>query len=283
MIPKLIHFIWWQGADQLPPKYQKNVRGWIELNPSYKVIIWNESMIFDLCKSEFPQYENDLRQSKHFVENVDLAKLMIMESIGGFYVDTDINPRKPLPEEWRKYKAIFTELNLTGICDKGKFCMTSMLLSLGQSYYQIFNNGFYGGVPKTLIFSKMLDKCIENRHSIPRLVGHFTFTSYTAGPMFLTIYIKKHLRNDKDILFLPQQVFEGCGMDYNFTHDEADCEIDESTVGVHFHGLSWVHPVYIYIAKCSYSNHIKFKIIRWIIFLLFIYLLWLFVKRIYFK
>lgn len=260
MIPKIIHFIWWQGEDQLPDKYKPNVIDWARNNPSYELMFWDESKIRQLCHDHFPQYEENFNQSQHIMEQIDVSKFMMLEVYGGVYVDTDIESRRPIPEDWIKYKAVFSELYSEDICSS-RFCLTSFVFSMGHSGKDLYNSGFYAGEPGTGIFGDILAESMKLRLSIPRWVGKQIYITYTAGPPFITIYIQKYFKTRSDIKILTPTFIESCGTHFHFSKNESDCLITEDTVGIHKHGLSWASPVHFFVLKCLYHRKYLYSII----------------------
>jgi mannosyltransferase OCH1-like enzyme len=253
MIPKIIHFIWWQGADKLPPKYSENVKNWTNGNPSFEVKVWNEFELTKLCEKNYPEYLQNFKDSRHFVEQIDLAKFMLMEIYGGFYVDTDIEYVKPVPVDWLQYRGIFSELHSKDACNSS-FCASVFIFSLGHSKQKVFNNGFFAGKPGTGLFKDILREAMKLRKKIPRILGKQIYITYTAGPPFITIYISKYLTEEKDILLLSPTYIEGCGVNFQFSKNVTDCDISKDTVGIHKHGLSWASPIHFFILKCIYHR-----------------------------
>lgn len=268
MIPKLIHFIWWQGENELPPKYRENVNNWRDNNPSFQVKVWNEYELTKLCAEHYPQYLQNFSESQHIMEQIDLSKFMLLEVYGGFYVDTDIEFVKPIPSHWLNYRAIFSELFTNDAC-VGDFCFSVYIFSLGHSDKVIYNSGFYAGMPNAGIFRDILREAMKLRRSMSRLLGKQIYVTYTAGPPFITIYISKHLKNRKDILLLTPTHIEACGVNYQFSKNVKDCDMSEDTVGIHKHGLSWASPIHFFVLKCIYH---RVKITEIIFFVLFVIL-----------
>jgi hypothetical protein len=196
------------------------------------------------------------------VEQVDLAKFMLLEVHGGFYVDTDIEPRNPIPAEWYSHNAIFTESYLGDICQKNHPCIFAMLPTFGIQTTRLFNNGFMAGQPRTKIYAALLDEAISLRYFLPRFIGHQLFVLYTAGPLFLSMYIARHLEKTSGVYFVHPHYIEGCGSTYAFSKDEKDCLLGDDTVGIHKHGLSWATPIHFFVFKCVYHRQ---KISRYIL------------------
>ena len=88
MIPKKIHYCWF-GKSPLPLSVRQCIESWKRYCPEYEIIEWNESN-YDVRK-------NDYLQKKYaFVS--DFARLDIVYSNGGIYLDTDVELIKALDD-----------------------------------------------------------------------------------------------------------------------------------------------------------------------------------------
>ncbi|WP_196809871.1 glycosyltransferase family 32 protein [Butyrivibrio sp. MB2005] len=85
LIPKKIHYIW-IGGKKLPYEYEKNIYTWKCFNPDYEIIKWDEHN-YDFKKDRYTREAYD-SCSWGFVPN--LARLDIVCSEGGIYLDTDV-------------------------------------------------------------------------------------------------------------------------------------------------------------------------------------------------
>lgn len=85
IIPKTIHYCWF-GGKELPKKFQQNIDTWKKHCPEYEIIRWDESN-YDIHKN--PYMEQAYAHKKWgFVP--DYARLDIINTYGGIYLDTDI-------------------------------------------------------------------------------------------------------------------------------------------------------------------------------------------------
>lgn len=103
----------WAGPRDMPEEYAEYGEKWDRLNPDYTVRMWGEEDI-----KEFPEFKavfDDLykrdagRQGiELYVQMADLMGYAIIHKYGGVYVNTDIEPLKPLPElpydAWASYE-----------------------------------------------------------------------------------------------------------------------------------------------------------------------------------
>lgn len=100
MIPKKIHYCWF-GGNPLPELAKKCIESWKKYCPDYEIIEWNEAN-FDVnyCKYTKEAYEN---KKMAFVS--DVARMHALVTLGGIYMDTDVELLKGL-DELLEYNAI---------------------------------------------------------------------------------------------------------------------------------------------------------------------------------
>lgn len=84
-IPKVIHYCWF-GGKKIPSIYQDNIETWKEKCPDYEIIRWDESN-YDYTKNKY-MYDAYKHEKWGFVP--DYARLDIINTYGGIYLDTDV-------------------------------------------------------------------------------------------------------------------------------------------------------------------------------------------------
>lgn len=93
MIPKVIHYCWFGGSD-LPEYVQKCIQSWKKFCPDYQIKRWDESNYnfrkYPFCREAYE------RKKWAFVS--DVARLDIVYSEGGIYLDTDVELVKSLDD-----------------------------------------------------------------------------------------------------------------------------------------------------------------------------------------
>lgn len=93
MIPKKIHYCWF-GGNPIPEKDQKFIESWKKFCPDYEIILWNESN-YDVSKNK---YMKDAYDAKKWGFVPDYARLDIIYTHGGIYLDTDVEIIKSFDE-----------------------------------------------------------------------------------------------------------------------------------------------------------------------------------------
>lgn len=85
MIPKKIHYCWVGGAP-LPESAKKCIKSWKKYCPDYEIIEWNEQN-YDFTSVP---YMKEAYEAKKWGFVPDYARLDIVYTHGGIYLDTDV-------------------------------------------------------------------------------------------------------------------------------------------------------------------------------------------------
>jgi len=91
MIPKIIHYCWFGGK----PKSEfilKCMESWRKYCPDYEIVEWNESN-FDINSNI---YVKEAYESRKWAFVSDYVRLYALATVGGFYLDTDVELVKSL-------------------------------------------------------------------------------------------------------------------------------------------------------------------------------------------
>lgn len=91
MIPKIIHYCWF-GRGEMPKLMKKCMKSWRKLCPDWQIIQWNEDN-FDVDSTLWTKQAYEARK---FAFVSDYVRLKALYEMGGVYLDTDIELKKPL-------------------------------------------------------------------------------------------------------------------------------------------------------------------------------------------
>ena len=97
LIPKKLHYCWF-GGSPLPERDQKCLESWRRVCPDWEIIRWDESN-YDVSKNA---YMRQAYQVEKWGFVPDFARLDIVASEGGVYLDTDVELLKA-PDELLDY------------------------------------------------------------------------------------------------------------------------------------------------------------------------------------
>lgn len=91
MIPKIIHYCWFGGADK-PKLFKKCLASWRKFCPDYEIREWNEDN-FDVASCP---YVKEAYEAKKWAFVSDYARFKVLYEYGGIYLDTDVELLKNL-------------------------------------------------------------------------------------------------------------------------------------------------------------------------------------------
>jgi len=86
MIPKIIHYCWISGEENMPVKIKKCLESWHKHLPDYDFINWNDSN-FDWNICEFTKH---CRKNNIYAFCSDYVRFWALYNYGGIYLDTDV-------------------------------------------------------------------------------------------------------------------------------------------------------------------------------------------------
>ena len=95
-IPKVMHVSW--KDHNLPAWATAYLATWKTHHPSWRVAWWTDRTMRDFVKQNYP---NDLKQYDKFpnpVNRADMFRYMVLYTVGGVYVDLDVESLRPIDE-----------------------------------------------------------------------------------------------------------------------------------------------------------------------------------------
>lgn len=114
-IPKVLHYIW-IGDSKMPEIMNSWREKWISLNPQMKVRVWRSvpglPIHFlregdQLLECRYPDY---LAKCPTLSKRSDVWRYEILEQLGGVYLDTDMEPIRPLEN-------MLDDMAFAGLCN----------------------------------------------------------------------------------------------------------------------------------------------------------------------
>ena len=170
VIPRIIHRIWF-GPRAMPRAYVEYGNKWSELNPDWKLIDWDYWMLPPLQnKWHFDNvgtgWNPNPGAAKHNsiiqVAQADIAAYEILHLIGGLYVNCDMEPLRPIPEE-----------------------LTDHPVTLANEIDNwLISNAWMMSAPRQPLFSTVIDAIPENIKNEHRTID------WKTGPKLLTRIVK---------------------------------------------------------------------------------------------
>ena len=90
IVPRKIHYCWF-GRGEIPEKFKDNIESWKRFCPDYEITRWDEDN-YDVNKC---LYMKQAYEAKSFGFVPDYARLDIIYTHGGIYLDVDVEMLRP--------------------------------------------------------------------------------------------------------------------------------------------------------------------------------------------
>lgn len=170
MIPKIIHYCWF-GKSEKPSQVQKYIEGWKDKLPGFQIIEWNEDNFpIDYCKYTIEAYN-----CKKYAFVSDVARLYALYTLGGVYLDTDVEVLQDFSSELEASEIFSFEsksLLMTGFiaADQGSTLIKELL---DDYVHRIFvkKDGTYDMTTNTVYVTNCLKKYGVVINGEPQVIG----------------------------------------------------------------------------------------------------------------
>ena len=208
MIPKIIHYCWYGGAD-LPEDFKRFIDNWIKLNPDYQLIRWDESN----SPLDIPYLKRALNNKK-WANASNFVRLWAVYNHGGIYMDTDIDLKK----------------SLDTLLDNDAFFGFQIDDAKANNS---FNNAFFGAQKGNVFVKKCYNALLALYDGLE--------TAHLSSPHLTTFMLQQEgefeygLTEINGIRLYPKEYFYPYSWEEKF---EESC-VKPETIGVHFWDGSW--------------------------------------------
>lgn len=183
-MPKIIHQIW-SGIDEpLPFHFKLLGATWKKYHPSWEYMLWDNQHMNEFVLAYYPQYWETYNSFRYNVQRWDAIRYLILDKIGGMYVDFDSECLKPLDKLL-----------------EGKQCCFSLEPEEHQKMYDTdlyFNNALMASVPGHPFMKEAIKKTFDYS---PDNVNAGDVLGTTGPLMLVDLYI--HYENKEEIYLIP--------------------------------------------------------------------------------
>lgn len=222
-IPRIIHQIWYQGEDQMPAKFRAFGDGWRRNHPDWSFHLWNETTMRAFMAENHAWFLPIYDGYPLNIQRIDAVRYFILHTLGGLYVDSDIESLKPIDTLVER---------------------PSLLLSRTVGY----NNAIVGSVPGHRFWETVFEALKSNHRRPKRSPLNFLvdadalFVAHSTGPRLFTDCVRRSgVEADADTLVCPSWYFEpGTPAEVN-----GRITIDSDTsrsYGIHHMSQTWMSP-----------------------------------------
>lgn len=207
-IPKVISYCWF-GNNPLPETAKKCIESWKKFCPDCEIVQWNETN-YDVNKIP---YIRDAYKEKKWAFVSDYARLDIINTYGGIYLDTDVELIKPL-DGLLNYESFWT-------IEKGSLAVNTGL-GFGAQIGNVHLKQMIETYKHTSFYNK--DKSLNTTPC----------TAYTTEYFEKLGYIRKDVPQEiQNAMILPSEFF--CPMNFY----GGSMQVTENTIGIHWYDMSW--------------------------------------------
>jgi mannosyltransferase OCH1-like enzyme len=91
-IPKIIHQTW--KDNNIPEKWKKSQKQWINLHPDWKYILWTDEDIRNHISTYHPEFLELHDNYEYPIQRADMIRYFVLYDYGGVYCDIDMYPLK---------------------------------------------------------------------------------------------------------------------------------------------------------------------------------------------
>lgn len=95
-IPKIIHQIWSGISEPLPERYRILGETWKRDYPDWQYEFWDNRRMNEFIQEHYPQYWYTYCKFPFNVQRWDAIRYLILDKIGGMYVDFDYESIQPM-------------------------------------------------------------------------------------------------------------------------------------------------------------------------------------------
>ena len=189
-IPKVIHQIW-SGIDEPLPEYFRALGDtWKENHSTWKYELWDEKRINEFNNEFYPQYWIAYRNFKYNIQRWDVIRYLILEKIGGLYVDFDYECISPLDDILRGKNCCFA-------CEPKEH--TKMF-----SIKKCFNNALMASVSNHP-FMEIIVKAVFKEGNEKKYSNKMMEVLETTGPHLLTSLYEQY-DGKEELYIIPEEL-----------------------------------------------------------------------------
>ena len=106
MIPKIIHYCWISGEENMPDDIKACIESWHKYLPDYQFINWNDSNFdWNIC-----EFTKNCRENNLYAFCSDYVRFWALYNYGGIYLDSDVMVYKSFDELLKLKRVITSEL-----------------------------------------------------------------------------------------------------------------------------------------------------------------------------
>lgn len=228
-ITKILHQIWCDKYNDLPDAFIELSDTWKNKHPDWKYLYWTEKDLYDFVDAYYPQYKSVFEEFPYDIQRWDAVRYLILEKIGGLYVDFDyecIDNVEPL---------------LKKDCCFSKEPVEHVFLKEHEGI--AFNNALIYAAPGNPFIKHIVENVFSEKTIKARGKDETMTVLLTTGPLMLTELYRKYDHKDRIYLIPAQYVSPLTYNDIQYVQDKQDdtllLEKMQEAYAVHYYCGSW--------------------------------------------
>lgn len=191
-IPKIIHQIW-SGIDEpLPDHFSRMAETWKYDYPDWEYVFWDAAKMNAFILEHYPQYWEAYNSFPFNVQRWDAIRYLILDKIGGMYVDFDYESLKPMDQLLSDKRCCFSQ-------EPAFHCRMAR-----RAF--IFNNSLMASAPSHVFMKKIIEKVFsEEVLNLSLTAGNnkdYVFKT-TGQWMLIDLYENQILEEREDVFLIP--------------------------------------------------------------------------------
>lgn len=232
MIPRIVHQIWWQGIDAIPPRYRRLREGWMRHHPGWRFECWDEAKSRELMRERYAGYYEMFDAYRLDIQRIDSIRYFILHAFGGVYLDMDMECLRSIDD----------------LIENRTFLLSQTL---------IYNNAVMGSSAAHPFWAILFEQLESYR--APAGLWEKSRAGYAAescGPGLLNRTVRAAgLARDEGVQVCPGFIFEpGVPAEWNGT---IQCSNDRSgSYAIHHMDMNWLAPLH------RVKSHVTARILK---------------------
>ena len=173
MIPKIIH----QTANTSDITIKKWMDSWETMNPSCTYRFYSDADNAEFLNNHFPEWLPIFKSYPYKIQQIDILRLLYLYEFGGIYLDSDIEPLRPIDD-------LFTEEQLFFEPSQNRIYLDFLV----SNYVMIFSKQ-----------SQFIKDCLDTAKARSKYVGISKANTIlkSTGPLLITeVYYTRKLKGE---------------------------------------------------------------------------------------
>lgn len=189
-IPKIIHQIWSGINEPLPKHFSILGETWKRDYPSWKYQFWDNKRMNSFILKYYPQYWKTYNSFPYDVQRWDAIRYLILDRIGGMYVDFDYESLEPIDKLIKDKTCCFSQ-------EPQLHCNM-----INKSH--VFNNALMLSIPDHPFIKKVIQHVFSEKAPVIQPISKAACIMNTTGPwMLLNQYEHLAEQEKREIYLIP--------------------------------------------------------------------------------